>query len=132
MAEPTPLFTAAALRILNGMPADPNPQYFYEHLSGGFVWSDEFPELLTPEWDTVSHDYVYRFLVHIRRCITLGDMELESCSLWQQVLNHAPNWPGLLPARRTGRIVRCLRAAERLADRCYARLEAEGMDTDGG
>lgn len=125
-------FSEAALAILDSMPVDPQATYFYEHLSGGFIWRDEFPDmnLNSREWDIVSHDYLYRYLVRIRRCITLGQAELESHPLWQQVVNRAPNWPGLLVERRAGRIVKRLRAAERLADRCYRKLEDWDDDAD--
>ena len=119
MTEQVTTFSDAALALLDAMPLDPNATYSYEHLSGGFVWSDEFPRISTPEWNIVSHDDLYRHLWHIRRLITLGDTDLESLPLWQQLVNHAPSWPGLLPERRTGRIVKRLRAAVRLAERCY-------------
>ena len=128
MARRVTEFSEAALAVLDAMAVDPNATYFYEHLSGGFIWRDEFPELCTPEWRVVSHDCIYRFLVHIRCRITLGDAELELHPLWQQVVNGATNWPGLLLERRSGRIVKRLRAAERLAERCYKKIEAEDLE----
>ncbi|KLU05953.1 hypothetical protein RISK_001804 [Rhodopirellula islandica] len=107
------------------MVVDPNATYSYEHLSGGFWWSDEFPPDDSPDWETVGHDYLYRSLIRIRRCITLGDDSAATVPLWQQVLTDSPNWPGLCPDRHTGRIVKRLLAAERLSDRCLAQLEAE-------
>ena len=125
MTEQVTTFSDAAIAILNSMVVDPDATYSYEHLSGGFYWSDEFPPTDSPDWDIVGHDYLYRFLIRIRRCITLGDDSVAATPLWQQVLVDAPNWPGLLPDRRSGRIVKRLLAAERLADRCLAQLEAE-------
>ena len=118
-------FSDEAIAILNAMPVDPDATYSYEHLSGGFMWTDEFPPLRSAEWKIVRHDYIYRFLINMRRCITLGDTSHESTALWQQMVNDAPNWPGLLPERRSGRIAKRLLAAERLVDRCLDKLEAE-------
>ena len=125
MTEQVTQFSDAALAILDAMRHDPDATYSYEHLSGGFYWSDEFPPFDSADWKVVGHDYIYRYLIRIRRCITLGDTALESSPLWQQVSSLAPNWPGLLPERRSGRIVRRLRAAERMADRCLEKLEAK-------
>ena len=125
MTEQVTTFSDAAIAILNSMVVDPDATHSYEHLSGGFYWSDEFPPTNSPDWDVVGHDYLYRFLIRIRRCITLGDDSVAATPLWQQVLTDAPNWPGLLPDRRSGRVVKRLRAAERLADRCLEKLEAE-------
>ncbi len=128
MTDQVKTFSDAALAILDALPVDPNATYAYEHLSGGFYWSDEFPSFDSADWQIVRHDDLYRFLIRIRRCITLGDDSVESTPLWQQVMAHAANWPGLLPERRSGRIVKRLVAAERLADRCLKKLEAEFDD----
>jgi hypothetical protein len=125
MNERVATFSAPALAILNAMPADPDATYAYEHLSGGFVWSDELPDIRSADWKIVRHDYIYRFLINLRRCITLGDASLESTPLWQQMVNDAPAWPGLLPERRTGNVAKRLLATERLAHRSYERMDDE-------
>ena len=122
MSDQITSFSDSALAVLDGMPIDPCATYFYEHFSGGFIWSDEFPHLSSTEWGIVSHDYLYRVLIQFRRRITLGIADPETLPLWQQVFRHAPNWPGLALERRTGRIVSRLRAAERAAHRCYEKL----------
>lgn len=58
MTKPVRTFSEAALAILDAMPVDPNATYQYEHLSGGFIWSDEFP----PIGSSVEREAV------IRRC----------------------------------------------------------------
>ena len=131
MTEQATTFSDAALAVLDAMSVDPNATYSYEHLSGGFWWSDEFPRILSPEWGVVSHDYLYRYLLNFRRQITLGESEIESHPLWEQVVNHAPTWPGLLPERRAGRIVKRLRAAVRAAHRRYEKMGDECADADG-
>ena len=113
------------LRILDAMPVDPSASHFYEQLSGGFLWSDEFPTGDPAKWEIVSHDYLYRWILHLRARITKGETELADFPLWQQLVENAPNWPGLHPERRSEEVRRRLFAAERLAERCYKRLEQE-------
>lgn len=95
-------FSDAAVAVLDGMVCDLDATYSYEHLSGGFIWSDEFPKLFTSDWITVSHDHLYRHLVQFRRKITLGFAEADDLPLWQQIIANACNWPGLGIERLTG------------------------------
>jgi hypothetical protein len=119
-----------ALGVLNRMPFDPNATYGYEHLSGGFIWSDELPPAGSPEWDIVSEGYLYRMLVAARHDITLGEASPRFQELWEQVVNSAPNWPGLRPERCSGeRIRKRLLAAKRRASICYDRLFDPKIDS---
>ncbi|MEO1524620.1 MAG: hypothetical protein AAFX06_04250 [Planctomycetota bacterium] len=110
------------MSILDGMPFDPDATHRYEHLSGGFIWCDEFPQLHTPDWRIVSHDYLYRYLIQFRRRLTLGIAHVDEFPLWQQVASSAPNWPGLDAERRSQRVAQLLKAAERDARDCYKKL----------
>ena len=122
MLEPEIRIPDAALRILNSMPFDPNATHFYEHLSGGMLWSDEFPTVGTPEWGAVSEGYLNRALIAARHDITLGESSPRFQRTWQQVEKHAPNWPGLRPERRSERMRKRLLAAKRLAAKCYEQM----------
>jgi hypothetical protein len=116
-------FSDAATQILNRMPFDPNATYSFEHLSGGFIWSDEFPQIFTPGWEIISEGYLYRYLVAARHDITLGEASPRFQAIWQQAVRFAPNWPGLRPERYSGeRIRKQLLAAKRVAYRCYDRM----------
>src|SRR5690349_10367873 len=97
-----PLFTAAALAVLDGMPFDPNARGRFEYMSGGLIWPDEFPRPGSAEWEAVSPNWVYRYLTAYRASITLGAERAEFRPVWEQVLQQAPNWPGLRPERRSG------------------------------
>ena len=130
MTEHVTMFSDAALAVLDSMPFDAAATFSYHHFAGGFLWSDEFPELSSTDWHVVSHDDVYRYLIRIRRCITFDDPSLSSLPLWRQVADQASNWPGLRIDRRTGPSVKRLRAAERLAERCFDKLDAELSDPD--
>jgi len=115
-------FSDDAIQVLNRMLFDPNATHFFEHLSGGYIWSDEFPRLFTPEWEIVSEGYVHRMLVAARHDITLGVTLPRFRPLWQQVAEFAPNWPGLRPERRSESVRKRLLAAKRLAERCYKQM----------
>ena len=110
------LFSSNALTILDSMIYDASATYRYDVMSGGFFWSDEFPERNTPEWKEIQYNDVYRLLLAIRREITLGHMSYESHPLWAQVASEAPNWPGLHHERHRGRIVNRLKAAIRISN----------------
>ena len=131
MTEHVTMFSDDALAVLNSMPHDASATFAYHHFAGGFYWSDEFPDTTSPDWNVVSHDDVYRYLIRIRRCITFDDADLASLPLWRQVVDFAPNWPGLRADRREGAIVKRLRAAERLAEKCLDDLDAELSGRDG-
>ena len=88
-----PLFSQAALAVLDRQPYDPAAKGEYELMSGGLVWRDEFPR--SPEWELVSQNITYRFLVAHRADLTLGEVRIEFRAVWEQVLHYAPNWPGL-------------------------------------
>ena len=125
-------FSDAALEVLNRMPFDPNATHGYEHLSGGFVWSDEFPPISSPEWTIVSEAYLNRMLVAVQHNITLGKSPPRFQTLWEQVVRLAPNWPGLRPERCTGEHIRKrLLAAKRIAYECYDRIFDPKVDSLG-
>lgn len=107
------VFSRKAIQILNAMPFDENATYFYELMAGGFLWSDEFPEIDSNKWKDFGHDDVYRYLLAIRREIMLGNEDRKQHPLWKQVKTYAPSWPGLRQERLTGRIVNRLKAAIR-------------------
>ena len=107
------VFSKKAIQILNNMEFDKDATYFFEVMSGGFLWSDEFPDSESSDWKDFQHDYIYRYLLALRRQIMLEREGKQQHPLWIQVTTKAPNWPGLRHERLTGRIVRRLRAAIR-------------------
>lgn len=124
MAEP--LFSDDALRILNSMSFDPEASHHYEHLAGGFLWSDELPVRDRAKWEVVSRDDLYRWIIYLRARITKGATHVEQVPLWQQLVQYAPYWPGLRPERQSDKMRRRLLAAERRAERCYERIRETG------
>src|SRR5260370_12743595 len=95
-----PLFSADALGVLDRMPFDPVARGSFELMSAGLIWPDEFPPCGSPEWDLVSPNWVYRYLIAYRRALTLREERAEFLPVWEQVVRQAPKWPGLRPERR--------------------------------
>lgn len=118
------LFSMAALAVLNRMPFDPIARAQFELMSGGLIWPDEFPPFGSPEWLNVSPNWVYRYLLSYRASITLGEERAEFRLVWEQVVQQAPNWPGLRSERRGERALRRLRAALRRQEKCLAEIES--------
>jgi len=130
MAESQPqFFSDAALAVLDAMRFDPGARAHFEYLSGGLLWSDEFPKCGTSEWLAIAPGHLYSYLLAYRASITLGPERAGIRELWEQVVQKAPNWPGLRPERRGPRALRRLQAALRIQEKCFARLEA-GEDID--
>ena len=124
------LFSTTAMTVLDGMPFDPTARSSLEIMSGGLMWPDEFPRLGTPEWALIAPGYLYRYLLAYRASITLHTEKRKFLAVWDQVVEHAPNWPGLRPERRDERAARRLRAALRRQDKCLAELEKQ-LELDG-
>ena len=124
MAEGLPLFSTAALAVLDRMPFDPVARGRFELMSGGLMWPDQFPPAGSVEGELVCAQWVHRYLIAYRRALTLGEDRAEFLPVWEQVARLAPNWPGLRPERRGERAARRLRAALRGQDKCLAEFEA--------
>jgi hypothetical protein len=122
-APDLPRFSADALAVLDGMPFDPAARGWFEQLSGGLLWPDEFPRPLSLAWAMIAPNWLYRYLLAYRASITLGEERVELRPVWDEVVQQAPNWPGLRPERRGERALRRLRAALRRHARCWAELE---------
>lgn len=120
-----PLFSTDALTALDRQVHDPKARASYDVLAGGLTWPDEFPAVGTPGWSAVSENWVYRLLIAYRASVTLGQERAEFRPVWDQVVRHAPNWPGLRPDRRGEKARRRLLAASRCEDRFLAEMEAE-------
>lgn len=118
-----PLFSETALAILDRHLYDPDARSSYELMSGGLIWSDEFPKLGSLEWAAVSPNWVYRYLIAYRASITLGVERMEFRPVWEQIMRQAPHWPGLRQERSGARARRRLLAAERRQARCLDELE---------
>jgi hypothetical protein len=116
-----PLFSRAALGLLDRRRFDPSARGQFEYLSGGLIWPDEFPAFGA----TVCRGDAFRYLIAFRASITLGEERDEFRPVWEQVVRHAPHWPGLRPERWGGPAVRRLRAALRIQEKCFAEWESK-------
>jgi hypothetical protein len=122
-AAEIPLFSAAALAVLDSRPYDPLARGSYELMSGGLMWPDEFPRPGSPEWAEISPNWVYRYLIAHRASITLGEERVEFRAVWEQVVQFASRWPGLREDRRGELARRRLLAARRRQARCLEELD---------
>ena len=120
-----PLFSADALAILDRMPFDPEARSIFDLMSGGLVWADEFPCIGSPEWAVVKPNWVYRYAVAYRASLTVGPERAEFRAVWEQINQHAPNWPGLRLERRGDRARHRLLAGMRREAVCLRGLDDE-------
>ena len=123
-------FSNDALAILDRLPFDPEARASYDMMSGGLVWPDELPLQWSPEWRAIKPGSIFRILIGYRASITDGAERAEFRFIWQQVLDHAPNWPGLRPDRHGDRARHRLLAAKRREGVCLRALEDEMDATD--
>ncbi|QJW95945.1 hypothetical protein [Frigoriglobus tundricola] len=122
------LFSPVALAVLNSLQYDQAARDSYELLSGGLMWPDERPQVGSPERGVVSLDCAYRFLIAYRASITLGEERSKFRSVWEQVVDETPNWPGLRHERRGAAARKRLLAAKRRIARCFDELERTMAD----
>ena len=73
---------------------DPSANRGYDHFSGGFHWSDKFPEGFT-EAAIRLEEWPHRKLIAHRAAIILGEDLGRFREIWQEVERDAPGWPGL-------------------------------------
>jgi hypothetical protein len=121
------LFSVAALEVLDQMPHDPTARGRYEWLSGGLMWPDEFPRPGSAARAIIGASDLYRFLLAYRASITLQPERAKPYHLWEQLTQHAPNWPGLRPERRGELAARRLWAAHRLRDKCLMESDSPSV-----
>jgi hypothetical protein len=99
------------IEVFHGLRYDPQAKRSYELMSGGFVWSDEYPAGFS--WGT--GDFALRFLVGYRASLVRGAPREELRSVWDAVLAGCPDWPGFRPERRSTDLVGELdRASKRM------------------
>lgn len=81
---------------------DPKAINFYEWLSGGLVWRDEYTNglmsLLLKEQHPITQ-YLFRYLWAYRSSVICGEERLEYRNIWQSVYKQVPSWPGFRPER---------------------------------
>lgn len=94
---------------------DPMAVRCIDALSGGFRWTDEFPQDFVDE--AMQGNWAHRGLIAHRAAITLGEHAGHFESLWAQVQEACPNWPGLRSERCAAGLAPSLEAErQRVAD----------------
>jgi hypothetical protein len=93
-------FPSDVLAVLRQTKYDVRAVRKYEHLSGGFFWSDEgLMEVFAacgPEGTSPM-----KWLVAYRTHVIRGEKPREDCArTWEQLEAACPSWPGFRPERR--------------------------------
>jgi hypothetical protein len=124
------MLTAASLAFLNSMAVDPDAHGTMEYMSAALIWSDEWPNVESPDFPAVESNLMasYTSLLAYRASITFGKERQDLRPLWDQVVEHAPRWPGLRPERRGVDARRLLEVARRAMD---TDLDADNLEGGG-
>jgi hypothetical protein len=93
------LFPPAAIQILRSARWDRGATRAYEALSGGFWWSDEFPDGLV-EACRRAGSWAFRYLMGYRASLVAGCPREALARPWRQLERECPGWPGFRPERR--------------------------------
>jgi hypothetical protein len=107
--------------LIRRLAYNPAARPYAELMSGSCIWGDE-----------ISHGWCIRcmqgtrWLFHARYCMTVGEpIAPEALSLWDQAEGGFPNWPLLLPERRSPEIaVEVKRLVDEMIERELGPIEA--------
>lgn len=90
---------AAVAPLLNDLKASPDAAPLYDLMSGGLLWTDEFPDFRAlrkiPGWGVV------RLLFRFRTTLILGEPDAELRFCWEAGQALFPGWPAFDPGRCT-------------------------------
>lgn len=93
-------FPESALVVLRQTQWDPDATFNYEGMSGGLVWSDEFPREAIAACMAVNN-YAFRYVLAYRASLIREEPREEFRPVWDQLKRECPNWPGLRPERQS-------------------------------
>ncbi|PQO33448.1 hypothetical protein C5Y96_11435 [Blastopirellula marina] len=119
MSDPR-FFPESALVILRQTSWDPDAKFDYEGMSGGLVWSDEFPREVIRAC-RCEDSWAFRYILAYRASLIRGEPREQFGVVWDQLARECPNWPGLRPERQSPALLEHLNAKE---DRFVQELEA--------
>lgn len=134
------MFPESALVILRRTRWNPESKCGYEGLSGGLVWSDEFPREAIEACVSVDN-WAFRHVLGYRASLIRGEPREELRSAWDQLARECPDWPGFRPGRQASELrerldseqARFAREMDELDRRCSRSRGAEpAAPADGG
>jgi hypothetical protein len=105
------LFPKAALCILRQTCWNPQATSFYDGLSGGIIWSDEFSREAIDACMSIDN-WAFRYVLAYRASLIRGEPREELRAPWDQLVRECPDWPGLRPERRAPELRERLDAEE--------------------
>ncbi|WDI42267.1 hypothetical protein [Bremerella sp. P1] len=121
-------FPDRALAILRQTIWDPNAICIYDGVSGGLVWSDEYPHEAMKVCLPDNH-WAFRYVLAYRASLILGEPREEFSAPWDQLMKECPNWPGLRPERQSTALREQLKQAKSRFKRKFEEVDTVYGDT---
>ncbi|MBA2116621.1 hypothetical protein [Bremerella alba] len=119
-------FSESVLAILLQTTWDPNAICIFDGVSGGLLWSDEYPREAFAACFS-DNNWAFRYVLAYRVSLILEEPRDEFRAPWFQLVRECPDWPGLRQERRSPSLRDQLKRAQ---DRF--RKEFQEVDTKYG
>ncbi len=105
------IFPEGALELLRQVRYDPAAECHYEGMSGGLVWSDEFPREVISACHA-EHNFAFRYVLAYRASLIREAPREKFRPVWHQLLQECPHWPGLRYERQSPSLRELLESKE--------------------
>lgn len=115
-------FPEKVLAILRQTVWDPTAICIFDGISGGLLWSDEYPREAMEECFS-ENNWAFRYVLAYRASLIRGEPRDEFSAPWDQLMEECPNWPGLRPERQSP-------ALREQLDQAQARFKKKFIEVD--
>jgi hypothetical protein len=105
------LFPEVALAILKQCKWNPEATMSYDGMSGGLLWSDEFPDAAFKACMD-EDNYAFRYVLAYRASLIRQAPREPVLAAWEQLARECPEWPGLRSERCSPSLVDELESRE--------------------
>jgi hypothetical protein len=95
--EIAPVALAEIAPFLRDLTSSLTATVAFEIMSGGLLWSDEFPE--DRAFFRVKNWAIIRFVLNYRTSLILGEPAAGGREIWDEAKRQFPDWPGFVPER---------------------------------
>ncbi|MFN3148595.1 hypothetical protein [Bremerella sp.] len=121
-------FPDNVLAILRQTTWDPAAICIFDGVSGGLLWSDEYPREAMAECLS-DNNWAFRYVLAYRASLIRGEPREEFSAPWDQLVAECPNWPGLRPERQSIALCDQLNAAQARFARKFQEVDTKYGDT---
>ncbi len=121
-------FQEDVLDILRQTRWDPNAICIYDGISGGLVWSDEYPRAAFAACFS-ENNWAFRYVLAYRASLIREDPRDEFRAPFFQLVRECPDWPGLRPERRSPELQDHLNLAQSRFRKKFQQAETVYGDT---